>query len=166
MVHGALSCCYSDLRIPLALKQCSWGFSGVPSRKSRLLSCVMCNTALLCTQCRGIGPHLAARGKSHGFSRVAAGTWGIFSSYDGDGPSTHVFVQRRQDSCLVARDNSGFSSRLGRAIGTPLQLRRETKGPFPRATGILGLLSSFTRSQASSPLEALISASLWSFQWM
>ena len=25
-----------------------------------------------------IGPHLAARGKSHGFSRVAAGTWGIF----------------------------------------------------------------------------------------
>ena len=25
-----------------------------------------------------------ARGKSHGFSRVAAGTWGIFSSYDRD----------------------------------------------------------------------------------
>ena len=24
------------------------------------------------------------RGKSHGFSRVAAGTWGIFSSYDAD----------------------------------------------------------------------------------
>ena len=23
-------------------------------------------------------------GKSHGFSGVAAGTWGIFSSYDGD----------------------------------------------------------------------------------
>ena len=30
-------------------------------------------------QCRGIGPHLVARGKSHGFSRVAAGTWGTFS---------------------------------------------------------------------------------------
>ena len=27
---------------------------------------------------RGIGPHLAGRGKSHGFSRVAAGTWCIF----------------------------------------------------------------------------------------
>ena len=26
----------------------------------------------------------AGRGKSHGFSRVAAGTWGIFSSYSGD----------------------------------------------------------------------------------
>ena len=33
----------------------------------------------------GIGPHLAARGKSHGFSHVAAGTWGTFSSYGGDG---------------------------------------------------------------------------------
>ena len=52
------------------------------------------------------------------------------------------------------------------AIVMPLQLRRETKGPFPRATEILGLLSTFTRSQASSPLEALISAYLWSFQRM
>ena len=41
-------------------------------------------TQLLCMQCRGIGPHLVARGKSHGFSRVAAGTWDIFSSYNGD----------------------------------------------------------------------------------
>ena len=30
---------------------------------------------------QGNRPHLAGRGKSHGFSRVAAGTWGIFSSY-------------------------------------------------------------------------------------
>ena len=32
----------------------------------------------------GTGPHLAEMGKSHGFSRVAAGTRGIFSSYGGD----------------------------------------------------------------------------------
>ena len=31
-------------------------------------------------------------GKSHGFSRVAAGTWGIFSSYDGDAHSKREFV--------------------------------------------------------------------------
>ena len=37
-----------------------------------------------CVQIMGIGPHLAGRWKSHGFSRVAAGTWGIFSSYSGD----------------------------------------------------------------------------------
>ena len=47
---------------------------------------------LLCMKCRGIGPHLMARGKSHEFSRVAAGTWGIFSSYDGDAHSKRQFV--------------------------------------------------------------------------
>ena len=33
------------------------------------------------------------KGKSHGFSRVAAGTWGIFSSYRGDVHSKLEFVQ-------------------------------------------------------------------------
>ena len=42
---------------------------------------------------RGNRPHLLARGKSHGFSRVAAGTWGIFSSYGGDVHSKLQFVQ-------------------------------------------------------------------------
>ena len=46
--------------------------------------CLIGKTQLLCMQCKEIGPHLVARGKSHGFSRVPAGTWGIFSSYDGD----------------------------------------------------------------------------------
>ena len=33
-----------------------------------------------------------ARGKTDGFSRVAAGTWGIFSSYDRDAHSKREFV--------------------------------------------------------------------------
>ena len=41
---------------------------------------------------QGILPHLVARGKSHGFPRVAAGTWGIFSSYHGDAHSKREFV--------------------------------------------------------------------------
>ena len=49
-------------------------------------------TQLLCMQCRGIGPHLMAMGKSPGFSRFAAGTWGILSSYDGDAHSKPEFV--------------------------------------------------------------------------
>ena len=57
---------------------------------------------------QGTGPHLVARGKSHGFSRIAAGTWGIFSSYGGDGHSKPEFVQRSQDSCLVMMDNSAI----------------------------------------------------------
>ena len=54
--------------------------------------CFIGKMQLLCMQCRGIGPHLGARGKSHGFSRVAAGTWGIFWSYDRDAHSKREFV--------------------------------------------------------------------------
>ena len=43
-------------------------------------------------QCRGIGAHLVVRGKAHGFSRVAARTWGIFSSYNRDAHSKWEFV--------------------------------------------------------------------------
>ena len=54
--------------------------------------CLIGKTQLHYMQCRGIGPHLLASGKSHGFSRVVAGTWGIFSSYDGDARSKREFV--------------------------------------------------------------------------
>ena len=54
--------------------------------------CLIGKMQLLGMQCRGIGPLLMARGKSDGFSRVAAGTWGIFSSYDGDAHSKREFV--------------------------------------------------------------------------
>ena len=70
--------------------------------------CLIGKTQLLCMQCRGIGPHLVARGKSHGFSRVAAGTWAIFSTNGGVGHVTLGFVQRSQDSFLVMTDTSGI----------------------------------------------------------
>ena len=54
--------------------------------------CLIGKMQLLCMECRGIGPHLVARGKSHGFSRVAAGNCVIFSSYDGDAHSKREFV--------------------------------------------------------------------------
>ena len=87
-------------------------------------------------QCRGIGPHHAKRGKSHGFSHVAVGTCGIFSSYGGYDPSKLVFVQQSQNSCLVMRDTSGISSWLGRAIQTLPEMRWKTQGPFLVATVI------------------------------
>ena len=71
-----------------------------------------------------------------------------------------MFVQQRQDTCLVARNTLGFSSRLGKAIGTHLEVRKETQGPIPDAKGILGFLPIFKRSQALSPLEALNSVCL------
>ena len=120
----------------------------------------MGNTELLSTPGRGIGPHLRVRGKFHGFSRVEVGTWGIFSSYGRDGPSKLVSVQRRQDSRLVTRDTSGISASLGRTTGMLLEVRCETKFPFPFSTVILAFLSIFKRSQASSPFEALNSTFL------
>ena len=41
-----------------------------------------------------------------------------------DDPAKFVLVQQGQDSYLGARDISGFSSRFGRAIGTPVEVRR------------------------------------------
>ena len=63
------------------------------------------------TKCIEIKPHLPGRGMCPGISRVAAGTWGIFSSYSWDGHSKLHFVQGSQDSCLITTDNS--ESKLG-----------------------------------------------------
>ena len=54
--------------------------------------CLIGKEHLHCMLCRGIGPHLVASGKSHGLSRVAAGTWCIFSSYVGEAHSKREFV--------------------------------------------------------------------------
>ena len=54
-----------------------WGLSVLPTSKSNLLTCFIGNKELLCMQCRGIRPNLSESGKSDGFSRVEAGTWGI-----------------------------------------------------------------------------------------
>ena len=56
---------------------------------------------------QGIRALTPAEGMTHGISRVAAGTWGIFSSYSRDGRLKLHLVQRSQDSCLVRSDNSG-----------------------------------------------------------
>ena len=120
----------------------------------------MGNTVILSTKCRGIGPHLAARGKSHEFSGVAAGTWCIFSSYGGDGHLKLRFVQRSQDTCLVMTVTFGSLTMFGRKIQIFLVVSQEAKCPLLVGTVILVFLSIFTKSQASSPFEAMNSAHL------
>ena len=78
--HRSLLRSWGDISVLLGLWQSCWGLSRVQSNKLRLLMCLIGKTQLLCMQCRWIGPHLVARGKSHGFSRVVAGTWSIFLS--------------------------------------------------------------------------------------
>ena len=89
-------------------------------------------------QCSRLEIHLAGKGKSYGLYPVAAVSWDIFLRYGRDDPSKLVFIQQHEDSCLVVRDNSGLSSRLDRAIGTPLEVRQEKQCPIPVATGIFG----------------------------
>ena len=71
-----------------------------------------------------------------------------------------MFVQQSKDSCLVTTVISGISRRLNGALQTLLEVTPETKSPFLVATVILGFLSIFNKSQASSLFEALNSASL------
>ena len=68
---------------------------------------------------------------------VCSATSGLLSSYDGKLRNL---------------------TRLARKIEMLLELRRETKHPFPVGTVTLGFLSSFKTSQALSPFEALNSA--------
>ena len=77
--------------------------------------CLIGKAQLLHLQCRGVGPHLVARGKSHGFSRVAAGTWGS--------------VEDRES--FSSRDDMGcteHSSICSTEIDDPLYLRRLSQG--------------------------------------
>ena len=104
-------------------------------------------------------PHLTAKGKPHGFSPVAAGTWGIFSSYGGCPFKTQV-CSVTSGLLLSYEGHLKISSRLGRAIRTLLLVRRETQCPFPVAKGILGFLSILKKSHASSPFVALNSTCL------
>ena len=139
-IHQSILHFWGDNSVLLILWQCSWGFSGVSSRKSRFLTCFIGNTEFLCTQFRGIGIHLVVRVKSHEFSRVAASTWSIFSSYGGDGHLKLEFIQRSQDSCLVSTDTSVIYTTLGRTIRTLLDVRQEANHPLLFATVILGFL--------------------------
>ena len=115
---------------------------------------------------QGIRTSSPPRGIYHGISRVAAGTWGIFSSYSGDGHSKLHFLQRSQDSCLVKTDTSGISTRFGRIIQTLLEVRWETKRPFLVSTEVLGFLSIFKKSQPSAHFEALNTVGLSRSQGM
>ena len=81
-------------------------------------------------------------------------------SYSGDDPSKLVFAQRHQDSCLVMWYTSRITSSLGRAKWMLLEVRRESQSIILVATVILGFLSIFRKSQASSPFEALNSVCL------
>ena len=58
-----------------------WGTLSSSVKQIKYPYLLIRNKALLCMQCRGIEPHLSAKGKFHDFTQVASGTWVTFSSY-------------------------------------------------------------------------------------
>ena len=93
----------------------------------------------------GKGPHLALRGESPGFARVAAGNLGFLCSYDGDLRDPLVLPQERRVSMRIARHPLGCLSSLCRVLGPHLKLKLEPQGSSPVLTWISVFLRSFNR---------------------
>ena len=129
VVHRAILHCCSNLRVAL-------DFDSVLGESLKFHQAMKVpyqfdgNTEFLCMQCRGIRPRLAAWGTSHGFSRVAVGTWCIFSSCNEDGFSKLMFVERSQDSCLIMRHTSKSPRGLAGQYGCLSTSCRRPRFPF------------------------------------
>ena len=82
----------------------------------------------------GKGPHLTLRGKSPGFSRVAAAILGFPSSYDKDLKDPLVWPQESPVSMRVARGLLGFLSSQCQVLGPHLELRSEPQASSPVLT--------------------------------
>ena len=103
------------------------------------------NLVFLSRHYSGKGPHLALRGKSPGFSRVAAGSLGFLSSCKRDLMDLLVLPRRSQVFFHVARGTSGILSSHRRGIGLCLEFCWSTQCSCPAAMGISGFLSRFNK---------------------
>ena len=86
------------------------------------------------------GPHLALRGESPSFSRVAAGKLGFLLSYDGDLRDLLVLPQVSQVSMRVTRGLLGFISSRCWVLGPNLDLRPEPQVSSLVLTWVSGFL--------------------------
>ena len=73
----------------------------------------------------GKGPHLALRGESPGFSRVAAANLGFLSSYDGDLRNPLLGTQESPVSMRIVISLSGFLCSRCHGQDPHLELRQE-----------------------------------------
>ena len=94
------------------------------------------------------------KGKVSWFFSNLSGTWVTFSRNGPEGPSKLMFVQLRQDYCLVVRTprDSPWARNCNRES---YPVEAETQGPVPLATGKLEFLSILNITQVSSHFEAL-----------
>ena len=103
------------------------------------------NSRLLSGHCRGKGPHLALRGVSLRFSRVAVGSLEFLLSDGGHLREPRVFSLGSQASFQVLRGILGFLRRCCSGIGPHFTFRVKCRG-FSRVMAVsLGCLSSCDR---------------------
>ena len=122
-----LSSCSGNLGVPLKLGRRHHGTSHVVSGKSSLLSSCMGVHGLLSSHYREIGPRLALRGESCGFSHVAARSLGFLLSCDGDFRELLVLPQGIQVSFLVVSRCTGVLLSHLRGIRPHLTLKGECR---------------------------------------
>ena len=84
-VHRTILHSWGDISLLLVFWQSCRGLSRVQSSKSRLHMCLIGKTQLLCLQCRGIGPILVAREKSH-----ALNNWVCMCTHTDTHIHTHI----------------------------------------------------------------------------
>ena len=90
-------------------------------------------------------PHLALRGESSGFPRVASGNLGFLLSYNKDLRDLLVLPQDSPVSMQVARGLSRFLSSRFRVQCRHLKVRQKPQDSSPVLTWISGFLWSFNR---------------------
>ena len=143
-VLGKFLGCIKAVKDPLKAQERRWDFSPMPSGK---------------------GPHLALRGESPGFSRVAAANLGSLSIYDGD----------LRDPLLRDSGTSSLHASFEGPLGIPLQSLLGPRSSFGVQVGTsvflscanieLGLPLGFAQeSQASFRVETCNSALLSSWK--
>ena len=139
-VLGKFLGCIKAVKDPLEAQERRWDFSPMPSGK---------------------GPHLALRGESPGFSRVAAANLGFLSMYDGKLSDPHMWPQECPVSMRVVSVLSEFLCSRWRGRGPHLKLRLEPQGSSSMLTWISVFLWSFNRGvkplfmwRHSSPLSS------------
>ena len=139
------------LVFPLGWSQLCWGTLELPQGCQAHFRGSRGKVRFLLRSHSGKRPHLALRGESPGFSRVAAANVRSLSSYDGEPRDPLVWPQESPVSMRVARGLSGFLYSHCRGRGpqldrsqnptVPLQCQHGSQGSSRVSTGESGLVS-------------------------
>lgn len=107
---------------------------------------------MLSRHCRWIGPHLALKGESRVFSRVASGSLGFPCNCGRDLRKPVVLPQGSEVYFQVVRGNMGLLSSHCRGIGPQLEMSWVTRDPSRVVVRNSGFLSNYV-TYLQQPLE-------------